>query len=137
MSFKEFKNKRLKKDPELNRLYQELGELRELNYIVGGRIKEAREKAGLTQKELAKKMGTLQPSIARAENGSVSLSQSFLFRVAKALGTQLVSPTFASIEAIVSPYTMSNLSVIIDESEQVVTDQNIKNTKTINKEVNI
>ena len=137
MSFKEFKKKRLKEDPELNRLYQEFGELRDLNYIVGERIKEARKKAGLTQRELAKKMGTLQPSVARAENGSVSLSQSFLFRVAKALNTELVPPTFTSIETIVSPYTVSDLSVVLDESEQVATYQNVKNTKTINKEVNI
>ena len=137
MSFKEFKKKRLKEDSELNRLYQEFGELRDLNYIVGERIKEARKKAGLTQRELAKKMGTLQPSVARAENGSVSLSQSFLFRVAKALNTELVPPTFTSIETIVSPYTVSDLSVVLDESEQVATYQNVKNTKTINKEVNI
>lgn len=137
MSFKEFKKKRLKEDPELNRLYQEFGELRDLNYIVGERIKEARKKADLTQRELAKKMGTLQPSVARAENGSVSLSQSFLFRVAKALNTELVPPTFTSIETIVSPYTVSDLSVVLDESEQVATYQNVKNTKTINKEVNI
>ncbi|MCK5591710.1 MAG: helix-turn-helix transcriptional regulator, partial [Candidatus Pacebacteria bacterium] len=117
--------------------YQEFGELRDLNYIVGERIKEARKKAGLTQRELAKKMGTLQPSVARAENGSVSLSQSFLFRVAKALNTELVPPTFTSIETIVSPYTVSDLSVVLDESEQVATYQNVKNTKTINKEVNI
>ncbi len=137
MSFKEFKKKRLKEDPELNRLYQEFGELRDLNYIVGERIKEARKKADLTQRELAKKMGTLQPSVARAENGSVSLSQGFLFRVAKALNTELVPPTFTSIETIVSPYTVSDLSVVLDESEQVATYQNVKNTKTINKEVNI
>ena len=135
MSFKEFKKKRLKEDPELNRLYQEFGELRELNYIVGARIKEARKKTGLTQKELAKKMGTLQPSIARAENGSVSLSQSFLFRAAKALNTELVPPTFTSIETVVSPYTMSDL--VVGGLDQVVTDQSVKNTKTINKEVNI
>ncbi len=135
MSFEEFKKKQLEEDPELNRLYQELGELRELNYIVGARIKEAREKEGLTQKELAKKMGTLQPSIARAENGSVSLSQSFLFRAARALNTELVPPTFASIETVVSPYTMSDL--VVGGFDRVVTDQSVKNTKTINKEVNI
>lgn len=135
MSFKEFKKKRLKEDPELNRLYQEFGELRELNSIVGARIKEAREKESLTQKELAQKMGTLQPSIARAENGSVSLSQSFLFRAAKALNTELVPPTFTSIETVVSPYTMGDL--IIEGFDRVVTDQSVKNTKTINKEVNI
>ena len=135
MSFKEFKKKRLKENPELSKLCQELKELRELNYVVGGRIKEAREKEGLTQKELAGKMGTLQPSIARAENGSVSLSQSFLFRAAKALNTELVPPTFASIETVVSPYTVSDL--IVEGFDQVAIGQSIKNTKTINKKVNI
>lgn len=52
---------------------------------IGCNINEARISKGLTQKQLAKKIHTLQPSIARAERGNSLPSLSFLLRVSKAL----------------------------------------------------
>jgi DNA-binding XRE family transcriptional regulator len=45
---------------------------------------------GLTQAELAEKVGTKQPSIARIENGTTEPKISNLRRIAEALGAELV-----------------------------------------------
>lgn len=58
-------------------------------------ITEARLYAGITQVELANRMGVKQPSIARAESGKQEPSVSFLKKVAEAIGTELVLPKFA------------------------------------------
>ncbi|HSA60316.1 MAG TPA: helix-turn-helix transcriptional regulator [bacterium] len=53
-------------------------------------LKDARAARGLTQAELARKVGTLQPAIARMEAGQVGdVSFDFLVRVALALGITL------------------------------------------------
>jgi transcriptional regulator with XRE-family HTH domain len=57
-------------------------------------ITEARLYAGLSQAELAKKIGTQQPSIARAEKGAVVPGIEFLEKIAKAIGTYLIPPRF-------------------------------------------
>lgn len=50
------------------------------------RLRVARTKLGLSQNELAKKLGTKQPAIARMESGYVGeVSFDFLIRVALAL----------------------------------------------------
>lgn len=50
-------------------------------------LRAARAKLGLSQDELAKKLGTKQPAIARMESGYVGeVSFDFLIRVALALG---------------------------------------------------
>lgn len=49
----------------------------------------ARIQSGLSQEELAKKMGTKQPAIARAEAGSIVPSNTFLNEAAKAMGLVL------------------------------------------------
>jgi transcriptional regulator with XRE-family HTH domain len=75
---------------------------------IGGNIAEARVACGLTQLELAKRMNTLQPSIARAESGLKLPSHSYLLRVAKALKTHLVAPTFKNIMDEYSANTLPN-----------------------------
>lgn len=45
---------------------------------------------GLTQEELAHKVGTKQPSIARLESGRVTPNLAFLQRIAEALDAKLV-----------------------------------------------
>ncbi len=62
---------------------------------IGLGIAEARIRAGLTQKELAKKMNTKQPSIARVENGFSMASITFLNNVARALQIDLILPKFS------------------------------------------
>ncbi len=55
----------------------------------GYQIARLRILRGLTQAQLAERVGTHQPSIARLENGSRSPSISFLERVAQALDAKV------------------------------------------------
>jgi HTH-type transcriptional regulator / antitoxin HipB len=56
---------------------------------VGDRVRTAREEAGLTQRELADRMGTSQAAIARLEAGGVGATLTTLHRVATAVGLEL------------------------------------------------
>lgn len=49
-----------------------------------------REKRGLSQRELAERLGTTQSAVARLEAGNVSPSLPTLDKVAEALGVELV-----------------------------------------------
>lgn len=53
-------------------------------------ILEARVKKGMTQAQLASKIGTKQSAIARVESGSANPSIGFLQKLADALGKKLV-----------------------------------------------
>lgn len=59
--------------------YNNLGE------IMASQIKQARVFAGMTQADLAKKLGTQQSSIARAER-TKDLSVNYFLRILKACG---------------------------------------------------
>lgn len=83
-SYKNLKSQLLK-DKEINKAYDELGPEFELVQLV---IKKRLEK-GLTQAELAKKIGTKQAAISRLESGTSNPTVSFLQKVAEALGTRL------------------------------------------------
>jgi ribosome-binding protein aMBF1 (putative translation factor) len=52
-------------------------------------IRELREARGLSQRELAERVGTTQSAIARLEAGNISPSLPTLDRVAEALGAEL------------------------------------------------
>src|SRR5271155_3475383 len=56
---------------------------------VGERIHDAREAAGLSQRELARRMGTSQAAIDRLEAGGVGATLTTLQRVASALGLEV------------------------------------------------
>ena len=56
----------------------------------GERIRTERERLGLTQAELADRIGSTQPAVARLEAGGVTPSLDTLGRVAEALGFELV-----------------------------------------------
>ncbi len=56
---------------------------------LGERVRELRLRAGLTQSELARRMGTTQPAIARLEAGGTSPSIQTLDSVAQAVGARL------------------------------------------------
>ena len=80
--FESFREKQLKK-LELKKEYDAL----EKEFVLAREIIELRRRQNLTQKQLAEKIGTSQPAIARLESGSYeNLSLSFLRRVAEALG---------------------------------------------------
>jgi len=54
------------------------------------RVRNAREKLGITQAELAARIGSTQPAVARLEAGGVNPSLDTLARIADALGLELV-----------------------------------------------
>ena len=56
----------------------------------GYQIARLRIKEGLTQAQLAEKVGTKQPSIARLENGSTQPTLSSLKKIGKALNARVV-----------------------------------------------
>ncbi|MFM8857320.1 MAG: helix-turn-helix domain-containing protein [Actinomycetota bacterium] len=62
---------------------ERISQFRELVYRL-------RIEAGLTQVELADRMGTVQPAIARMENGGVRPTLDTLEKLAKAVGKDLV-----------------------------------------------
>jgi ribosome-binding protein aMBF1 (putative translation factor) len=56
---------------------------------VGERVRAAREQAGLSQRELAERVGTNRAAIARLEAGGVGARLTTLHRVASAVGMAL------------------------------------------------
>ena len=56
---------------------------------VGERIKEAREKSGMTQKTLAKKLGVAEKFINEVETGRKIINESLISKVSKVLNTDL------------------------------------------------
>lgn len=57
--------------------------------LVGIRIRQLREDAGLTQDQLAEKTGLLKQNISRIESGKYSTGQDILSKIATALGKKL------------------------------------------------
>lgn len=58
-------------------------------FKVGVMLRQARETAGLTQEELAKRLHTQKTAISRIENHAEDIKLSTLERVASALGKRL------------------------------------------------
>ncbi len=52
-------------------------------------LKEERKRAGLTQEELAEKIGTKKTYISRLENGKADIQLSTLFRIFEGLGRRV------------------------------------------------
>lgn len=73
------------KDPSYRQEYEML----EDRFALAGALFRARADAGLTQEELAERMGTQQETIARWEGGMVMPSTRSLARLAHATGTKL------------------------------------------------
>ena len=72
------------KDKNFKEAYDSFNE----EFILAKEIIKLRKTNNLTQKELAEKVGTSQPAIARLESGNYkNVSLAFLRRVAFALGT--------------------------------------------------
>ncbi|MBU0982196.1 helix-turn-helix transcriptional regulator [Patescibacteria group bacterium] len=83
--FGKFK-KRLLGDTEIRKSYEDLGP----EFAIAQAVIEKRLEKGLTQLELAKKIGTKQSAISRLESGSYNPSLNFLDKVARALGMRLI-----------------------------------------------
>ncbi|MEX0935246.1 MAG: helix-turn-helix domain-containing protein [Candidatus Paceibacterota bacterium] len=88
-----------------------------LKLRVSSQIFATRLFSGLSQAELAKKMGTKQPSIARAESGNTLPSLSFLQKMAEAIGTRLVEPKF---ENVIEREAQSKLSEAANRYEVII-----------------
>ncbi len=82
---KKYIKKRKEKDRKFARDYNEGYE----QFKVGIMLKQARESAGLTQEELARRLKTKKTAISRIENHAEDIKLSTLERVATALGKQL------------------------------------------------
>ena len=93
MNLKDFK-KELLQNPEFRKEYYR----NDLKLSIAFMVEKARVIGGITQKGLAKKMKTKQSAISRVESGDYLLSLSFLERMAKALGTELIAPQFAFLK---------------------------------------
>lgn len=73
------------KDPEVKKGYDAL----ELEYSIIEQVLSKRLEKGMSQKQLADKVGTKQSAISRLERGNANPSVAFLEKVAKALGGKL------------------------------------------------
>lgn len=73
------------KNPEYKAEYEALSE----EFALVGALIEARQKAGLTQAQLASRMKTTQAAVARLESGRVLPSTRTLQKFAEATGTVL------------------------------------------------
>lgn len=83
-NYKQFK-KELLKDEQIRQSYEMLGpEFAVIEMIIRKRIKK-----GLSQSELAQKIGTKQSAIARFESGNYNPTLSFLQKVVDGLDTKL------------------------------------------------
>lgn len=77
-------------DPEVKAEYDRLGPI----YAVVGEMIEARQEAGLTQAEVAQRMGTTQSVVARLESARHMPTFDMVARYAAALGRRLDSTWF-------------------------------------------
>ena len=75
----------LLRDRKIRREYEALGP----EFEVIALLTKERLAKGVTQKELAKKIGTKQSAIARLESGTYNPSLAFLFRIADALNARI------------------------------------------------
>ena len=83
-NYKQFK-RQLLKDKEIQKAHDNIKpEFDLIQIILRKRIEQ-----GLTQEELANKIGTKQSAIARFESGTYNPTVSFLQKIADALGVQL------------------------------------------------
>ncbi len=83
-SWKDFR-KELLSNPEVKKEYDRLAP----RYAIISKIIAARIKKGITQKELAEKIGTKQSAIARLESGDTNPTYAMLEKIASALGYEV------------------------------------------------
>ena len=84
---KKSKNKIVSRDNHLDKKYGKRGtaartefEMKSQTFILGELLKDERQKAHLTQAEMAEKTGTKKSYISRIENGRADIQLSTLYR---------------------------------------------------------
>ena len=85
-SFKQWSKEQMR-DPEFRKISQSL----ELEFALIEAIIRERAKHGVTQKQLAEKMGTKQSAIARFESGNYNPTLAFIQKLADALGVKITA----------------------------------------------
>jgi ribosome-binding protein aMBF1 (putative translation factor) len=89
-SWTELKTKKLDSMSTAERAkYDEAYAAAELAAAVGEQVRAARQAAGLSQRELAARMGTSQAAVGRIEAGGVGATLTTIQRVASALGLKV------------------------------------------------
>ena len=83
-NYTQFKNAILK-DKAIKRAYEELGP----EYEIIALLIKKRLQQRLTQKQIARRVGTKQSAISRLESGTYNPSLNFLYKVADALDVKL------------------------------------------------
>ena len=73
------------KEPKYRKAYVALEE----EFVLASAVMDVRNRAGLTQAQLARKMGTTQPVVARLESGRTRPSMRTLDRLAEATESRL------------------------------------------------
>jgi DNA-binding XRE family transcriptional regulator len=81
---KRYVEERKKRDPEFAKGYDEGYE----NFKIGVLFQLSREQAGMTQEEVARRMGTKKSAISRIENHAEDIRLSTLRKYAKAIGKE-------------------------------------------------
>lgn len=82
---KKYIEKRKKVDPEFAEGYDE----GYAQFKFGVLLQMSREQAGMTQEEVAQKLGTKKSAISRIENHAEDIRLSTLYKYAKALGKRV------------------------------------------------
>jgi ribosome-binding protein aMBF1 (putative translation factor) len=77
--------KELMRKPTFKKTYDDLG----LEFALVDALIRARAKGGVTQAELARKIGTKQSAIARFESGNSNPTLAFVQKLSDALGLEL------------------------------------------------
>lgn len=83
-SYKQLKTQLLK-NKEVKKAYDAL----ESEFVLIENLIQKRIEIGLTQKQVAEKVGTRQSAISRLESGTYNPTLNFLQKIADALGTRL------------------------------------------------
>lgn len=135
MKFKQFINNLLNTDEKFRKSYNKYSLKREIPRIV----MDSRISMGITQTALARLLKTKQPSIARVEQGSRLPSITFLDKIARALGKQLIIdfvPSNLQRDAIISLteaiYSKQTYSI----SSRVDYSQTVPSVSTHNQDIN-
>lgn len=82
----------------------------------GNLIREARRRAGLTQRELAERLGTTQSAIARLERGGTEPSYERVDEAVRACGLQLVPRILPADDA---DWSVASTNLTVDPETRV------------------
>ena len=89
-------------------------------------LREARQRAGLTQRTLAERAGTAQSVVARIENGQTSPSTNTLLRLLEAAGFELRA------ELVLSPCSDTHMLADIDRVLALTPEQRLIEVRNVN-----